>query len=224
MPNWVEQDLHVVGSKADIDRFIQTGFIRRNKDQFDDLLDLCRLCPLKRREPKTTYTHDSAVVLMRYRTRTQAFFGMITSWVYPDEFYARLPLHWPSLGFVCSVNEDMGAFGGIVMVLNGEVTNLVEDYGERGYTRRAHARRIRAAMKRWGDFLDADRDWRLVAHEPWEHRSMPFDAHFDDDFWFYFRSREEMARFRARYGGTMPLRRVGKEWKRTRPSGMRSSR
>ena len=88
MPNWVEQNLHVVGSKADIDRFIQTGFIRRNKDQFDNLLDLRRLCPLKRREPKRTYTHDSAVVLMRYRTRTQAFFAMITSWQYPDEFYA----------------------------------------------------------------------------------------------------------------------------------------
>ncbi|MGI9078984.1 MAG: hypothetical protein ACR2G6_16900 [Gemmatimonadaceae bacterium] len=40
-------------------------------------------------------------------------------------------------GFVCSVNEDMGFFGGIVMALNGEVTNLVEDYSERGYSRRA---------------------------------------------------------------------------------------
>jgi hypothetical protein len=49
-----------------------------------------------------------------------------------------------------------------------------------------------------------------------KHRSMPFDARFDDDFWFYFGSREEMARFRARYGGSMPLRRAGKEWKRTR--------
>ena len=56
----------------------------------------------------------------------------------------------------------MGNFGGIVMVLNGEVTNLVEDYSEGGYSRGAHARRIRAAMKRWGDFLDAERDWRLV--------------------------------------------------------------
>lgn len=216
MPNWVEQDMHVVGSKADIDRFIQTGFIRRNKDQFDDLLDLRRLCPLNRREPKRTYTHDSAVVLMQYRTKTQAFFGMITSWQYPAEFYARLPLHWPSLGFACSVNEDMGSFGGIVMALNGELTNLVEDYGEAGYSRRAHARRIRAATNHWGDFLSADRDWRLLAHEPWEHRSMSVDAHFDDDFWFYFRSRQEMARFRARYGGMMSLRRVGKEWKRTR--------
>lgn len=62
----------------------------------------------------------------------------------------------------------------------------------------------------------ADRDWRLVAQEPWEHKSMLIEAHFDDDFWFYFRSREELARFLWRYGGTMPLRRVGKEWRRTR--------
>ncbi|MGI9078983.1 MAG: hypothetical protein ACR2G6_16895 [Gemmatimonadaceae bacterium] len=62
-------------------------------------------------------------------------------------------------------------------------------------------------MNRWGDFLDADRDWRIVAHEPWKRRSMPLDAHFDDDFWFYFKSREEMARFRARHGGRMTLRR-----------------
>ena len=26
MPNWVEQNLHVVGSKGDIDRFIETGW------------------------------------------------------------------------------------------------------------------------------------------------------------------------------------------------------
>lgn len=44
---------------------------------------------------------------------------------------------------------------------------------------------------------------------------MPFDAHFDDDFWFYFRSREDMARFKARYRAAMPLRRVDGEWKRT---------
>ena len=95
MPNWVEQDLHVVGSKADLDRFIRTGFRRKNKEQFDDLLDLRALCPLKRGEPKEVYTHDSAAVLMHYRTRTQVFFGMMTSWDYPAEFYARLTRHWP---------------------------------------------------------------------------------------------------------------------------------
>ncbi|MDQ3419478.1 MAG: hypothetical protein M3541_11970 [Acidobacteriota bacterium] len=62
MPNWVEQNLHVVGSKADVDSFVSAGFVRRTKEQFDNLLDLHRLCPLKRGEPKTTYTHDSAVI------------------------------------------------------------------------------------------------------------------------------------------------------------------
>jgi hypothetical protein len=110
MPNWVEQNLHVVGSKTDVDAFINAGFLRRNKERFDNLLDLHRLCPLKRREPKTTYTHDSAVVLVHFRTRTQAFFSMITRWDYPAEFYARLAEHWPTLAFACSVNEEMAAF------------------------------------------------------------------------------------------------------------------
>lgn len=137
MPNWVEQNLHVVGSKADVNR---------------------------------------------------AFFAMITSWDYPAEFYARLAKHWPSLGFICSVNGEMGDFGGIVRALGGEAVNMVRDYG----------------------------DWRLFAHSPWEHRSMPVDAHFDDDLWFYFRTREEMAGFRARYRTSIPLRRIEKKWKRTR--------
>jgi hypothetical protein len=107
VPNWVEQNLHVVGSRADVDRFIRTGFVRRSKGQLDDVLDLRRLCPLLRREPKSTYTHESVVVLRHYRTRTQAFFVMITSWDYPAEFYARLANHWPSLGFICSVNSEM---------------------------------------------------------------------------------------------------------------------
>lgn len=216
MPNWVEQNLHVVGSKADVDRFIATGYSRRSKDQFDNLLDLHRLCPLKSRESRKTYTHDSAVVLMHYRTKTQAFFGMITSWDYPAEFYARLATHWPTLGFICSVNEEMGAFGGVVMGLDGEVVNVVEDYTAAGYRRGAQARRIRPVLKRWGDFITAGRDWRCVAHAPWEHRSMPVDAHFDDDFWLYFADRGEMVRFKERYRTSMPLRRVGKEWKRTR--------
>lgn len=216
MPNWVEQDLHVVGSKIDIDRFIKTGFRRRHEGQFDNLLDLHVLCPLKRRERTDLYTHDSAVVLMHYRTRTQAFFAMITSWDYPAEYYARLAQHWPTLAFACSVNEEMGAFGGVVLVINGEVQNVVEDYSDEGYSRRAHRRRIRKALDSWGPVMEEGRDWRLVAQSPWEHRSMPFDAHFDDDFWFYFRSRDEMASFRTRYGGQMPLRRVNGEWKRAR--------
>ena len=69
----------------------------------------------------------------------------VTGSVIRFAFAVRLTLHWPSLGFVCSA---MWSFGGIVMVLNGEVTNLVEDCDERSYARETHARRIRAATKR----------------------------------------------------------------------------
>ena len=37
MPNWVEQNLHVVGSKPDVDAFITAGYLRRTRDQFDTL-------------------------------------------------------------------------------------------------------------------------------------------------------------------------------------------
>ena len=43
-------------------------------------------------------------------------------------------------------------------------------------------------------FLTEGRDFRLMPDAAWKHRSMPFDAHFDGDFWFYFRTRKEMAR------------------------------
>ena len=214
MANWVEQHLHVVGSKVEVDSFISAGYRPRNKNQFDSLLDLHALCPLKRREPKTTYTHDTAVVLIHYRTRTQAFFGMMTSWDYPAVFYARLATHWPSLSFACTINDETGSFGGVVMVVNGDVVDLVRDYSEDGYSRRTHARHVRAALTRWDqEVLSRERDWRLMALEPWERKSMRVDAHFDDDAWFYFRSREAMAQFRARYGGRVPLRRVNGEWK-----------
>lgn len=215
MPNWVEQTLHVVGRKADVDRFIRTGFLRRKKGQFDHLLDLHRLCPLKRGEPKETYTHDSAVVLDRSRTKTQVSFEMITSWDYPAQFYARLALHWPALSFCCTVNEEMGSFGGLLLVLDGQLTDLVEDYGAE-YSRRAHGRRIRKALDGWGAFLTAGRDWRIMPKEPWLRRSRPFDAHFDEDDWYYFRSRDEMLKFRARYGALAAYRRVDGEWRRTR--------
>jgi hypothetical protein len=215
MPNWTEQTLHVVGAKADIDRFVRTGFIRRKPGEIDDVLDFLRLCPLKRRERKDTYTHPSGVVLMHLRTRTQAAFSITTSWDYPAEFYARLAQHWPTLGFVCAVNGEMGDFGGILMSLGGDSVNHVRDY-HADYDRRAHARQIRSLMTRWAAFLSADRPWRLVATAPWEHRDMSFDAHFDDDGSFFFRSREEMSAFRKRYPAARPMRRTADGWTRTR--------
>jgi hypothetical protein len=213
MPNWVEQELHVVGAKADVDRFIRVGLIRRKPGEIDDVLDFERLCPLKSGDRKDIYTHPSGVVLSYLRTRTQANFSMITSYDYPAEFYARLPYHWPKLAFVCSINEDMGQFGGILLVLNGEVINLVRDY-DLDYSLSTHRREIRKMLKRWGQFLTEDRPWRVMARAPWKHKSMPFDAHFDDDFLFYFRVRDELAHFRERYKSIRVMRYGEGSWRR----------
>lgn len=215
MPNWTQQDLHLVGPRAEIDRFIRTGLTRRGPQQFDDLLHFTRLCPLKRREPSSTYTHESGVVLSHFRTRTQAMFSMITSWDYPAEFYGRLALHWPRLAFAASVNGEMGDFGGILLVREGTTENLVRDY-DSDYDRRVHQRQIARALRGWMAFLTEGRDFRLMPDAAWNHRSMPFDAHFDDDFWFYFRTREEMAAFGRRYKSARTMRRAGEEWKRIR--------
>jgi hypothetical protein len=245
MPNWVAQDFHVAGPKAEVDRFIRTGYSRRHRGQFDDLLLFDELCPNRGRErrapqsvpwlPPSAFARsapadapqpwrrrsggrtrkalDPGVVLGHFRTRTQAMFSKQTRWDYPVEFYNQLPKHWPALCFAASVNEEMGAFGGVIVIVDGEVNNAVRDYETR-YDRRAHARDVRASLRRWGAFLTADRPWRLIPHAAWEHRSMPFDAHFDDDFWFYFRTREEMAAFRARYRSSHAMRRNGREWRR----------
>ena len=220
MPNWVDQDFHIVGRKTEVDRFIRSGYVRRHPEQFDDLIFLDRLCPPPsprkgRRKSPAAEAPDLGVVLAHFRTRTQAMFSMQTRWDYPADFYNRLPAHWPELSFAASVNEEMGAFGGVIVIVDGEVIDAVRDY-EQGYDRRSHVRAVRAALKRWNGLLCGDRPWRLIPHCAWEHRSMPFDAHFDDDFWFYFRTREEMAGFRARYRSAHPQRREGKEWRRTR--------
>ena len=93
--------------------------------------------------------------------------------------------------------------------------NLVRDY-DADYRRGPHARQIARALGDWNGFLAQGRDYRLIAEEPWKRRSLPFDAHFDDDFWFYFRTREEMARFRARCGTRLVMRRTEEGWRRAR--------
>ncbi len=218
MPNWTQQDLHIVGPKAEIDRFIRSGFTRRGPRQFDDLLHFRRLCPLKRGEPKNTHTHESGVVLSHFRTGTQAMFSMITAWDYPAEFYLRLARHWPTLAFACSVNGEMGDFGGILLVRDGKTENLVRDY-DADYDRRIHKRQIARALRGWMAFLTEGRDFRLMPDAAREHRAMPFDAHFDGDFWFYFRRSDEMASFRRRYKSAWTMRRTGSEWHRVRLTG-----
>ena len=215
MPNWVDQDLHVVGPRSEIDRFIRVGRVPRKRGESFSVLDFTRLCPLKPRERKDTYKQYGAAVLSHFRTRTQALFSIDTAWDYPAAFYARLPKHWPQLSFISAINEDMGQFGGIVMVHQDEVVDLVRDY-DRKYSRRQHAREIEKILRRWGIWLTDGRDWRLIPHEAWKHGSMPFDAHFDDDFWFYFKTRDELARFKARYKASHVMRREGDIWVRAR--------
>jgi len=152
MPNWTEQTLHVVGPKVELDCFIRTGYTRKSREQFDNLLHFDRLCPLKRGDPKSTYTHDNGVVLIHFRTRTQASFSMITSWDYPAEFYARLAKRWPTLSFACSVNGEMGDFGGMIVSIEGKTVSLVRDY-DGDYVRRQHARQI--ARARLGSLPDS---------------------------------------------------------------------
>ena len=55
MPNFVEQDLHVVGAKADIDRFMRAGVTRDPETGSGEVLDFLKLCPLGRREKRDTY-------------------------------------------------------------------------------------------------------------------------------------------------------------------------
>jgi len=105
MPNWVEQQLHVVGTKADVDRFVREGFSRKTRDQFDVLLLLNRLCPPPRPDRESV---DSAVVLNHFGTRTQATFALMTAWDCPRDFLSWLPRRWPSLQVACSVNGEMG--------------------------------------------------------------------------------------------------------------------
>jgi hypothetical protein len=109
----------------------------------------------------------------------------------------------------------MGDFGGILLVWDGTTENLVRDY-DADYDRRAHKRQIARGLRGWMAFLAEGRDFRLMPDAAWTHRSMSFDAHFDGDFWFYFRSREEMTRFKARYESTWTMRRVNGEWRRIR--------
>jgi hypothetical protein len=88
MPNWVDQDLHIVGPKAEIDEFVHVGFRRAGGRDWVVSLRLNRLCPIPRRE-RTIDTHLSAWLLMRCRTRTEALFSIRTRYTHPANFYQR---------------------------------------------------------------------------------------------------------------------------------------
>ena len=160
------------------------------------------------------------MALLHWRTTHQACFDLITPWDYPAWFYESMATEWPGLSFCCSVSGAMGDFGGLVTCIAGEFVDQVCDF-EGDYDRRRHMRAARSSLKRWMAFLTRDRDWRVMSHRPWKLGAMRSAAHFDGDFWFYFRSRESMADFRERYRCSHPERRVGGVWKRTRLPGER---
>jgi hypothetical protein len=213
MPNWVDQELHVLGPKTDIDRFVRVGFRRAGGRHWVDHLRLTRLCPIPLAE-RTDETHRSAWVLMRCRTRTEAFFSIRTRYSHPADFYQRLPKFWPRLTVFASVNEELGQAGGVVIVIEGQVHDLVRDY-DADYDRRQHTKEVRAILKRLEEDMLEGRAWRILPRNAWKHRYMPFDAWFAEDGWFYFRTRDEMASFAARYRAQAPMRLAGGVWKRT---------
>lgn len=112
----------------------------------------------------------------------------------------------------------MGDFGGVIVTLNGETPNLVRDY-DGDYVRRAHSREIKRVLGQWMAFLEEGRDSCLVPDKAWTHPSMPFDAHFADDCVFFFRRREEVARFKGKYKTSGAMQRVKGVWKPIRVKG-----
>ena len=166
MPNWVDQELAVFGPTKDIERFCAlavTGNFRRDHTLDDEptfRFDLA--CPIAPGEAEACAEEHTAAVMFRYlRTQVFAHVEMQSSWDYPRHFYAvRMARDWPSLQFICAINEDMGSFGGLVARIGDEVIDLVADY-EAPYDRRSHRRQMRKVQKRWAELVDADRPWRV---------------------------------------------------------------
>ena len=214
MPNWTKQQLHVVGTKAEVDRFLRVGYTPRRKGDLDALLHFDRLCPKPAAGDRGAEI-ESGVALMHWRTKNQACFNLITAWDYPAWFYKSMASQWPMLSFCCSVSGEMGDFGGLMMSVDDEFVDQVYEF-DGDYNRRSHLRAARSSMKRWMPFLTRDRDWRVMPDLAWELRTARADAHFDGHFWYYFRSREAMADFRKRYRCHHAERREDGAWRRTR--------
>ena len=166
MPNWVDQELAVFGPADDMGRFCAlalTGNFRRDHTLDDEptfRFDLA--CPILPGDAEACIEEHTAAVLFRC-LRAQSFLRveMQSSWDFPRHFYeTRMARDWPSLQFICAINEDMGSFGGLVACIDGQFIDLVADY-EAPYNRRTHLRQMRKVQKRWGEFVEGDRPWRV---------------------------------------------------------------
>jgi len=217
MPNWTHHRLHVVGPKRLVARWWRYSRMDPQKlpGGWADpcpWISFLHLCP-----PRTTaerrqiMTMPSGVVLLSWRTRTQASLSFICAWVYPKHFFREVPRHWPGLALWCMVEEESSAFGGIVTVREGRRRDLVKSQGA-GYDAREHAQRVGREMKQWRQLVGTERSFSLRPGRT-NGKIFDVDATFDaDESRLYFRTEAECRQFRARYGGTKMACLVGGRW------------
>ena len=175
-------------------------------------ISFLHLCPPRTAaERRQMMTLPSGVVLLSWRTRTQASLSFICAWVYAKQFLREVPRHWPGLALWCMVEEESDAFGGIVTIREGRRRDLVKSQGV-GYDAREHAQRVGAEMKQWRQLVGAGRSFSLSPGRT-DGKIIDVDATFDaDERRLYFRTEAECGQFRARYGGTKMARLVDGRW------------
>jgi hypothetical protein len=184
LPNWVDQDLFVIGPPSDLERFCERGvtgtFGRARKSWRDEpTFRFDRACPLCGTE-KRLDEHRSAILYRYVRSHTEAYFQLQTSWSYPEHFYlTRLTRDWPTLQFCCAVNEDMGNFGGVVAGIDGNITDLVSAPNDV----RAQRKLVRQLMREWRRVASRDRPWMVQLPLRYIQRvQYGVDAVFEDEY------------------------------------------
>jgi hypothetical protein len=202
VPNWVDQELVVMGPRDELDRFCAlavAGNFRADHSLDDEpTFHFDRVCPITEADARDYEDeHRNAFLLTFLRSHTQASFAMQSSWMYPEHFYRiRLPRDWPALQFCCAVKEEMGQFQGLIAGIGGAVTDLVEST-DTPYDRRRHLRRCRTLKRRWAEVERAGRPW--VALLPLRFRTRAryaADATFDVyGHTFHLPSETEVRRF-----------------------------
>ena len=215
MPNWVEQDLEIVGPKPDLDRFLKKTLLvpksAPERARYDGpMFRFARACrPSKRERPNLVWDADAYV---HWRTDIQCFIAFSTAVDYPRWFYRALAKQWPTLSFACAVNEDMGQSGGVIVGLEGKCIDEVRDYRP-DYRRSEHGRAIRPLLAMWRRVIRQGRRWTVTISKPWKHAAYDADATFTDEGFFYFRTEGEARAFAKKYRGTF-VRRGTRRWSR----------
>jgi hypothetical protein len=210
MPNWVEQDLEIVGPKPDLDLFLKKTLlvpksVAERERYGGPMFRFARACrPSKRERPNLVCDADAFV---HFRTDIQCFVAFSTAWDYPRWLYRALAKQWPTLSFVCAVNEDMGQFGGVIVGLEGKCIDEVRDYRP-DYRRSEHGRAIRPLLTMWRRVIRRGRRWTVTISKPWKHAAYDADATFNDEGFFYFRTEAEARAFAKTYRGKLVPRRT----------------